>query len=870
MSHRTSRAASSFACGRSLALAAATVLAAGCLPLAWDDGGDAGSGGGRATGGGSGGGMMPTAGGGMGGGFAGGMGGGFGGGMGGGLGGGTGGSFGGGMGGGVAGGMGGGRPDTPVVTGAFFGGGGATFPRGPLRSTTLTPIGGTPDLVAVVPEADLLYVLSPSGNRGLPLPAGSRPSSVAVERSGAVAWVALRGLGAVARVILATGQVSLVEVGSQPTGVALTPSAATLVVATFGERSITLVDTATWATSRLDIGGHPRAVAISTDGDNDDADESAWVTHFFGEPLSEGTDDGRRGLVVQVSLATRAVVGQVHLGRLPMRSGWCSPNLLSAIALGAQRGYVVHTCAAPGAPLGPEDSVATGLSVFDLATRQEVTSAGSGSRLLGPAMGIAGITHLATPVDLTLGSRGDPLVVAQGSNELALAGPTVIPSSLGAYLGSGPDGGPGDPLEGLPTAVYSAGAGFRTLVLDATGRAVVVLDGEVPHTFAQRWPFETLPPPGSAAWLQRAGLRHFASAEGGWSVDKRLACTSCHPDGLTDGLTWVFSAGPRQTLSLDGTWAPGDASDTRARGWTATADELADVEHLTRAVMGGRGLIVPPDAGAAVSLTDGLTLTGGPSRHDGLSGSSAQLAMTVGCHEWAEVEAWARALGPFPGRVAPDGGVAAVARGRALFSQGGCPACHGGPKWTVSRVPYTPSTQKNGSAVGTNGLPTMPTGLRTELRPVPPLLSWNPNVNTDTLKVAPEELRQADGGLLVIGPERLTCVLRNVGTFSALDPLEVKASGTRAQGALGFNPPSLFGLATSAPYLHHGAARTLRELFEPRFAAHHQARVPGFLAERDGGPEPGAIDDLVAFLESIDGQTPPFPIDAADELCAGY
>lgn len=856
MSHRIRRAASS------LSLAAAAALVAGCLPLAWEDRGDAGAGGGRATGGG---GMMPTGGGSMGGGFGGGMGGGFAGGMGGGFGGGMGGGLGGGGGaaGGGAGGLDAGRPDTPVVAGAFTASGGVNFPRGPLRSTTLTPIGGTPDLVAVVPEADTLYLLSPRGNRGLPLPAGSRPASVAVEPNGAVAWVALRGLGAVARVTLATGQHTLVEVGSQPTGVALSPTGATLVVATFGERSITFVDTASGATSRVDIGGHPRAVAISTDGDNVDTDESAWVTHFFGEALSEGTDDGRRGVVVQVSLGTRAVVGLVHLGPLANRGGWCSPNLLAAIALGPQRGFVVHTCAAPGAPLGPEDSVATGLSVFDLATRQEVTSAPAGSRTLGPALGMKGPSHLAAPVDVAVGSRGDPLVLAQGSNELALAGPILVSNSLGAYLGDA-----GEPLEGLPTGVYYAGPGQRTFVLDATGRAVLALDGENPTPGAQRWPFETLPPPGTLAWQQRAGLRHFASAEGGWSRESRLACTSCHPDGLTDGLTWVFSAGPRQTLSLDGTWAPGNPADTRARGWTATADELADVEHLVRAVMGGKGLVLT-NAGQPVSLTDGLSLTGGPSRHDGLSGSSAQLAMTVGCHEWSELETWARTLGPFPGRVDPLGGVAAVARGRARFEQGGCPACHGGPKWTVSRVPYAPSTQKNGSAVGTNGLPLAATGLRTEVRPTP-MLAWNPALNTDTLKVAPEELPLADGGVLVVGPERLTCVLRNVGTFSELDPLEVKASGARAQGARGFNPPSLFGLATSAPYLHHGAARTLHELFEPRFAAHHQERVPGFLAERDGGPEPGAVDDLVAFLESIDGQTPPFMLNPLDELCAGY
>ena len=37
----------------------------------------------------------------------------------------------------------------------------------------------------------------------------------------------------------------------------------------------------------------------------------------------------------------------------------------------------------------------------------------------------------------------------------------------------------------------------------------------------------------------------------------------------------------------------------------------------------------------------------------------------------------------------------------------------------------------------------------------------------------------------------------------------------RAQGRLGYNVPSLYGLAVGAPYLHHGAVPTLRDLLEP-------------------------------------------------------
>lgn len=89
-----------------------------------------------------------------------------------------------------------------------------------------------------------------------------------------------------------------------------------------------------------------------------------------------------------------------------------------------------------------------------------------------------------------------------------------------------------------------------------------------------------------------------------------------------------------------------------------------------------------------------------------------------------------------------------------------------------------------------------------------------------------------------------------------------------AQGANGFNVPSLLGLATSAPYLHGGVARTLEELFSDTFRAHRQAFSPGF------NPTPTEVSQLVSFLLSLDGAAPAVPPSTGlgynPDLCVGF
>jgi hypothetical protein len=192
-------------------------------------------------------------------------------------------------------------------------------------------------------------------------------------------------------------------------------------------------------------------------------------------------------------------------------------------------------------------------------------------------------------------------------------------------------------------------------------------------------------------------------------------------------------------------------------------------------------------------------------------------------------------------------------------NNGGCVSCHGGSGWTVSRLFWTPSSATN-QALTT----------ATFTRPS----AWPASFNLHTLQIAVQPA-SADPTGLAQGPAQVACVLRNVGTFgvpgnsAATDLLEVRANATRAQGAGGFNVPSLYGLALGAPYLHHGQARTLEELFDdPRWKAHLTAMNPVFLTTGDAATQK---KDLIAFLLSIDTTSAEQAIPPGQDGCpAGF
>ncbi len=138
-----------------------------------------------------------------------------------------------------------------------------------------------------------------------------------------------------------------------------------------------------------------------------------------------------------------------------------------------------------------------------------------------------------------------------------------------------------------------------------------------------------------------------------------MSCASCHVDGGSDGVTWIFPDGTRQTPPL---W---NAGQTLPWHWSAALDEPQDVETTIRGIQLGIGLLpgpMPPLLGTPMA-----------GRSPDLDALAAYLVSGIRP----------------PNVPAPT---TAAALGRQLFQSNGCAACHGGPTWTASSLGGTPGT----------------------------------------------------------------------------------------------------------------------------------------------------------------------------------
>ncbi len=239
----------------------------------------------------------------------------------------------------------------------------------------------------------------------------------------------------------------------------------------------------------------------------------------------------------------------------------------------------------------------------------------------------------------------------------------------------------------------------------------------------------------------------------GWS-----SCGSCHPDGLTDRVTWIFATGPRQTIALDAFFSKQTPSDQRISNWNAVRGSVTDFNENSVAVQGGLGFAgTPPNSNVH--------------NHGIVNGASEALdAQTL----WVQT---IRTLNM------PDISAATSSAGATAFGTH-CASCHGGAKWTKSQVIYldNPAFDKDPNA---GGAPRDPGITRAGGQ----IVSYT--VGTATVRF--------------IDP---------VGTFNAADPLEIRNNATTALGSAGFNVPSLLGIGFTPPYFHHGSAATLEDVFK--------------------------------------------------------
>src|SRR5439155_26815144 len=230
----------------------------------------------------------------------------------------------------------------------------------------------------------------------------------------------------------------------------------------------------------------------------------------------------------------------------------------------------------------------------------------------------------------------------------------------------------------------------------------------------------------------------------GWS-----GCVSCHPNGLTDGVVWIFGTGPRRTLPFNGSFNPRDPNDIKILNYSGVNDEIQDFEANIRGVSGGLGLITQSD-----DVTPDPVLNSFNPPNTGRSALLDALALYV-------ATAVRTPISPLASLDPNSAAGRDVERGRILFTEANCAACHGGGGWASSRRDYAP----------------------------PP----------DPTEIAGGQLKR---------------YLRQVGTFDATAPNELRANGGPAAGADGLLPPSLLGEHGLGPFLHNGSAQTLADVRE--------------------------------------------------------
>jgi mono/diheme cytochrome c family protein len=834
-----------------------------------------------------------------------------------------------------------------------------------------------------------------SSATSIPISDGSEPWASVIGLDDDTAYVLFRNARSVGKISgLHSSQPKLeddrVGVGSEPTAITISPSGQKLFVANWGEGTVSLITTSdflpqakidlnqalvdTTALGKIDSRlalAHPRALAITDNGDDSDLDETLYATEFFSQPIpgmeaATDVDVARQGFVYPLSVKSGqpgaaipiAPIAQTGFADSEGSMTGCFPNQLYAATVDGGRLYVTSMCTSPRGPLGPKakDGTVTdknfktlfqpAVFVIDTASNTELPTQGAvlTQMLDGYYRGGEDASNERMPLipnDIVFGARG-----AAGSRAYvsALGADAVFPldydisgtlQNIGApgarYIDANaehglPIGVAVSKVSAYPFGLVVSDAKARLSIFDLETQAVTYRDSDADSDRASSFRESDL----------AEGRGFFGTGRDVWSFKGQAwsSCQSCHPDGLSDGVTWSFARGPRRTISTAGTYEKTDDPAERQRRmllWGANIDELHDVEAIVRTVSGGVGALtwgyatdgadnqcrLLYDGSPGTTSTDGPCLASKPTTYlnNGLNGSLMALDTGNGCmssdascdvdgpRDWPKIDAFIRALrAPRGPTDLPSDSVAA---GLALFQQGRCAGCHGGPSWTVSKLFYAPSVTQNGS------LPYQkPTSsyalvqplfgvLRVSTYAVPnALLHLNPaaanGAGLALFRNVPSAPATADNFPAFIdalyagaGDDQIRCVLRDVGTFPSqadgtdvvgITPVgapsvsEVRQDGTTlAQGQMGFNVPTLFGLSLGAPYFHAGNARTLEEVFDSAtFARHHQALAADFL--QGTSPTDDPVKDLVAFLLSIDGSTtfePLRPMDA-DSAPIGY
>jgi DNA-binding beta-propeller fold protein YncE/mono/diheme cytochrome c family protein len=645
---------------------------------------------------------------------------------------------------------------------------------------------------------------------------GAEPRCVAVNPNGREAYVTSSGTGTLS-VINVEGAPFVeaeIPVGTELRGCAVTPNGTRLYVADFNGK-VFEIDPAARAIMRvLEVGGNPEAIAITNNGDGVDTDETVFVSLFFAELIvggpGEGFDNGKQGVVLAFGVATApSPIPRINLqpladsGFTANRAALCTqtnsaavnntfcpdtralansavitadpqgvfPNQLGALLVRGNQLFVLSIGAQPEPPVQFTVNVQPLLHVVNIPTKTQSAALNVNTfvRLeaapVDPTKSLLG-TFLNDVVALDANADGTRICgISRGGNQLVCGSPGS--TALQRFQ-----------VGNIPNGLVISQDGQRAYVNNEVNVSFSIIDLTANTVLKRDVASGTPPAPGTIEHAVLVGKLAFFTAlgipnngifdmpirafdpllfRGKMSANAWSSCASCHPDGLSDNVTWIFPAGPRSTTPLDGTYSKHNQLDQRCILWSCLRGSNTDFNNNSRAVQGGIGFADNPasvyDHGPVFGVSDAL------------DAQTFWIALAVRS---------TRAPAPVD--------TAAFGRGRALF-QANCASCHGGPKWTKSTILHrdNPAFDKD-PALG--GVP------------------LDPGVTNIAAQITQ---------LTIKG--QIFKYLENVGTFNPANAIEIRQNGVLPFGAAGFNVPSLLSLRNTAPYLHNGAAQTVPAVF---------------------------------------------------------
>jgi len=621
-------------------------------------------------------------------------------------------------------------------------------------------------------------------------------------------------------------------VGTEPYGLALTPNGRKLYVSNARSNSVSVIDTATNRVIKTvtDVGFEPRGIAITNDNDENDDDETVYVTQFLALPNGaklDGEDDSKSGRVTVLRTSDDTVVTAVELR--PMRdTGFKAPgdaiariappapiteedlkfttgaypNQLNNIAVKGDFAYVPSTGASPNGPVRFDVNTQALLSIVDRKTNRD-TGATVNLHLAVKNQRNTTRLFLTQPWAMAFKNRtNEGYVLSAASNVIAKV--TIDPTSGVPTVASDLT----DPTRVLqipagrnPRGIVINAADTRAYVMNYISRDVTVVD-LTKDTVLATLRSTALPEFGTFEDVIHVGKELYNTSVGEFdprqpfepAIRGRMSnngwgsCASCHPNGLSDNVVWIFGAGPRRTISQHQDFDPTDVSQMRALNWSGIFDEQEDFEANIRGASGGRGIIVGADNTTPDPTVAAFTPANGDRRQLRVRGVGGWDAIKV------FIQFGIRApLSPVK-KDEPD-----VLDGEESFKTAKCQSCHGGPNWTVSRIKFTPAPAANLIANGQ-----------------------------------------------VVGE------LTQVGTFDASVKTEVRQNAAAPLGAQGYVPPSLMSLhAFPQTFYHNGAVNSLEEVMAN--VAHRAAGTKGVDTLTDAEQR----RKLIRFLLSIDGNSQP-------------